>query len=112
LTLAVGHTIYLWVIKLKDRTSNLKKLQLIALLSSFLVIGLNAYGVYQRNIIWHTEESLWLDVTIKSPNNGRGLMNYGLTQMAKGNYADADIYFLKHWCLTPIMKCYLQILEY
>ena len=43
-----------------------------------------AAGTYQRNRIWRNEESLFYDVTIKSPANGRGLMNYGLTQMEKG----------------------------
>lgn len=60
-----------------------------------LVLGLNGFGVYQRNKVWKTEESLWYDVTVKSPLNGRGLMNYGLTQMAKGNYAVADTYFMR-----------------
>ncbi|HMD36102.1 MAG TPA: hypothetical protein VKH42_14090, partial [Vicinamibacterales bacterium] len=40
-----------------------------------------AYGTIQRNIVWRSEESLWLDVTRKSPNNGRGLMTYGVIQM-------------------------------
>lgn len=45
-----------------------------------LLVSGYAYGTVQRNIIWHNDESLWYDVTIKSPKNGRGLMNYGLTQ--------------------------------
>jgi tetratricopeptide (TPR) repeat protein len=61
----------------------------------FLVLGLNAYGIHQRNKVWNNDESLWYDVTIKSPLNGRGLMNYGLTQMGKGDYAVADQYFEK-----------------
>ena len=44
------------------------------------------YGTRQRNIVWQTEESLWLDVTNKSPQNGRGLMAYGVIQMAKGRF--------------------------
>jgi tetratricopeptide (TPR) repeat protein len=62
---------------------------------------LNAYGVSQRNKVWKTEESLWLDVTHKSPLNGRGLMNYGLTQMAKGNYTIADSCFEKALTTLP-----------
>ncbi|PTR01627.1 tetratricopeptide repeat protein [Mucilaginibacter yixingensis] len=58
-----------------------------------MVFSLNAFGVYQRNKVWHTEESLWYDVTLKSPHNGRGLMNYGLTQMSTGRYAIAARYF-------------------
>ncbi|HEV3141738.1 MAG TPA: hypothetical protein VGY57_14535, partial [Vicinamibacterales bacterium] len=52
-----------------------------------------AYGTRRRNIVWRTEESLWLDVTQKSPRNGRGLMTYGVIQMGKANYAAADEYF-------------------
>ena len=50
---------------------------------AILITG-HAYGTFQRNIVWNSEETLWLDVTKKSPKNGRGLMNYGLTQMEKG----------------------------
>ena len=42
------------------------------------VLILCASGIYQRNRVWRDEESLWHDVTVKSPHNGRGLMNYGL----------------------------------
>jgi hypothetical protein len=52
-----------------------------------------AYGTRQRNIVWRTEESLWLDATLKSPDNGRGLMNYGVIQMDKGNLPLAGEYF-------------------
>ncbi|RZJ81631.1 MAG: tetratricopeptide repeat protein [Flavobacterium sp.] len=66
-----------------------------------LFLGSNAYGVYQRNKVWKSEETLWYDVTIKSPQNGRGLMNYGLTQMAKGNYTNAIAYFDRAKVFTP-----------
>ncbi|MCU1329239.1 MAG: Tetratricopeptide 1 repeat-containing protein, partial [Bryobacterales bacterium] len=49
----------------------------------------------------HTEESLWLDVTRKSPANGRGLMNYGITQMAKGDYKTALDYLNRSEVLNP-----------
>lgn len=57
------------------------------------VLVVFAAGAWQRNQIWRTEESLWYDVTLKSPHNGRGLMNYGLTQMSKGETARALNYF-------------------
>jgi protein O-mannosyl-transferase len=60
-----------------------------------------AYGVRQRNNVWHTEETLWLDDVLKSPHNGRGLMNYGLTQMEKGNYNVALDYFQRALVFTP-----------
>lgn len=55
----------------------------------------NAYGIYQRNKVWKDELSLWQDVTIKSPKNGRGHMNYGLALMADADYANAEIAFNK-----------------
>ena len=67
-----------------------------------------AYGTWQRNIVWRTEESLWLDATIKSPDNGRGLMNYGVIQMNKGNLAVADDYFERALRFTP-RYAYLQV---
>ena len=48
-----------------------------------------AWGTVQRNAVWRDEESLWRDVTIKSPHNGRGLMNYGLTKLGKGDFNGA-----------------------
>lgn len=82
--------------------------KVLIILFVLIVIGGNAYGVYQRNKVWNNEESLWLDVTIKSPKNGRGLMNYGLTQMSKGNYAAAQEYFEKALVYNPYYS-YLYI---
>jgi len=42
-----------------------------------LELALLAFGTMQRNLVWHTEESLWRDVTVKSPRNPRGHLNYG-----------------------------------
>ena len=60
-----------------------------------------AFGTYERNRDWKDEESLWRDVTLKSPGNGRGLMNYGNTRMEKGNYASALDYFHRAQVLMP-----------
>ncbi|AXT60798.1 tetratricopeptide repeat protein [Aquimarina sp. AD10] len=61
----------------------------------------HAYGTVQRSNVWDSYETLWKDVTLKSPKNGRGLMNYGLTLMSKGNYDEALEYFNKAFQLTP-----------
>lgn len=66
-----------------------------------VLIGAYAYGTWQRNIVWHTEESLWRDVTVKSPQNGRGMMNYALAELDLGNYDIAEIYLKKAEKLTP-----------
>jgi tetratricopeptide (TPR) repeat protein len=62
-----------------------------------------AFGAaaWQRNQVWRTEESLWYDVTLKSPHNGRGLMNYGLSQMSKGDIGRALDYFRRALVWTP-----------
>ena len=67
-----------------------------------------AYGTWQRNLVWRTEESLWLDATIKSPQNGRGLMNYGVIQMGKGHFQVADEYFQRALRFTP-QYAYLHV---
>jgi tetratricopeptide (TPR) repeat protein len=66
-----------------------------------LILAAHAAGTWQRNRVWRTEETLWLDVTQKSPANGRGLMNYGLTRMARGDYETARSYFERAAVITP-----------
>ena len=58
-------------------------------------------GVYARNEVWRTDETLWRDVTEKSPRNGRGWMNYGLTLMSRGDYAGALAAYERALPLTP-----------
>ena len=68
------------------------------IIAGIVVIGILcgfAYGTHERNKVWSSYELLWQDVAQKSPQNGRGLMNYGLSQMRKGNYIDAETYFEK-----------------
>jgi tetratricopeptide (TPR) repeat protein len=95
LALSIVTCVGLWLIKMQQQIEADNKYRVLIATGILVVLGLNAYGIHQRNKIWHDEESLWYDVTVKSPLNGRGLMNYGLTQMGKGNYAVADTYFQK-----------------
>jgi protein O-mannosyl-transferase len=66
-----------------------------------LFLCADAFATFQRNKVWKTEETLWRDVTIKSPHNPRGLMNYGNALMAKGNYSGALDYFHRALTLAP-----------
>src|SRR5262249_32135435 len=66
-----------------------------------VVLLTESAAVYARNIVWHSEESLWRDVTEKSPGNGRGGMNYGVTLMARGDYASSVAAFNRALPLTP-----------
>jgi len=77
------------------------KLQPALVTAAVLLLMGYGYGVHVRNAVWHDEESLWLDDVEKSPHNGRGLMNYGLTQMNKGAYPEALDYFTRALEFTP-----------
>lgn len=60
---------------------------------ALIAVGGNALGTYERNRVFLSDETLWRDVVEKSPANGRGLMNYGLTKMAQGKYEEAKQLF-------------------
>jgi tetratricopeptide (TPR) repeat protein len=75
--------------------------RIVALCAVALFLCANGYATFQRNKAWRSEETLWRDVVIKSPGNGRGLMNYGNTLMAKGDFAGALDYFHRAEQLTP-----------
>ena len=66
-----------------------------------IVLVAEAVGVHARNEVWRTDDSLWLDVTLKSPTNGRGLMNYGVSRMEKGDYVTAIDHFERAAKYTP-----------
>lgn len=65
------------------------------------IISVFSYCTYQRNKTWSSDEMLWKDVTEKSPNNGRGWMNYGLSLMSKGDYDGAEKCFSKSLEFAP-----------
>jgi tetratricopeptide (TPR) repeat protein len=87
------------------RSAGLQRLAIAAAIGALVLL---AYGTFRRNQVWKTEDSLWYDVTQKSPGNGRGLMNYGLTRMAAGDYATAETYFNRALKLLPAYS-YLHI---
>ncbi len=101
LTLTVVSFFGLKLTQVTQKIASLRKAIMVLSILSVMLIGSHAFGVYQRNKVWKTEESLWLDVTVKSPANGRGLMNYGLAQMAKGNYNIANEYFQRSLIYNP-----------
>jgi tetratricopeptide (TPR) repeat protein len=66
-----------------------------------LILCASGYATFQRNKVWKTEETLWRDVSMQSPRNPRGLMNYGNTLMARGDYEGALDYFHRSLALAP-----------
>ncbi len=101
LTIAIVFGVKFLLEKYKINYNQNGKIKIVLLVFIVGFVGANSYGVYQRNKVWHTEESLWKDVTIKSPKNGRGMMNYGLALMSKADYKNAEIHFNKAAKLTP-----------
>lgn len=82
--------------------------------AAVLVLLAHAVGTHERNEVWRTEETLWADVVQKSPANGRAWMNYGLTQMSKGKYAEAKASFERTASMLPnysIVQINLGIVE-
>ncbi len=101
LSLSVVSAAGIWLMDKEKMIIASKTLKALLIAVPALILVLNAYGVFQRNKVWKTEASLWYDVTQKSPLNGRGLMNYGLSQMAMGKYNVAMEYFQKAQQLLP-----------
>ncbi len=101
LALAVGWMAALVVIRFEKRLVRMAALRYGLYLLIALIIGAHAHGVHRRNQVWSSKEALWYDVTLKSPANGRGLMNYGLSQMEKGNYEVALDYYNRALKIIP-----------
>lgn len=73
----------------------------IAVALAAVVMVAHAEATRERGRVWATEATLWADVVRASPANGRGLMNYGLTAMHAGRYAEARVMFDSAARLTP-----------
>jgi tetratricopeptide (TPR) repeat protein len=77
------------------------KSAMIAAVIAIPLLFAHAAATNARNRVWFNGTTLWADVVEKSPGNGRGLMNYGLTHMAEGRYAEANDLFLRAYALLP-----------
>jgi len=97
LILAVLSSIYLLIERIKPNQTQ----KTILTLASVLILGMYSYGTFQRNKVWKTEETLWLDVVEKSPQNGKALVNCGMFEMKKGQYEKAEEYYKKALQVSP-----------
>jgi len=98
LVIAIAGAVTLLVTPLDHQRSWAK---IAAVFAIGLLLCTNGYATFQRNKVWQSEETLWRDVAVKSPGNSRGLMNYGNTLMAKGDFAGALDYFHRAQVLAP-----------
>ncbi|MFM1875840.1 MAG: hypothetical protein RL266_1577, partial [Bacteroidota bacterium] len=96
LCLAVGWSVHLIYLRAESKAVKQSFLVLIS-----MVIAGHAYGTYQRNEVWGSDDTLWFDAVSKGPNNGRAQMNYGLVLMRDAKYAEAEPYFRKAVELLP-----------
>lgn len=98
---AIVYLISLFIVKneYKIKESNIYKTVLLVLVIGILFT--HFYGVRIRTEVWDNGTSLWYDVTIKSPKNGRGLMNYGLQLMRDKKYDEAMVYYHKAVKYSP-----------
>jgi Tfp pilus assembly protein PilF len=102
LVISVSWVIGLLLLKYSKHYSNqLRNYNFWVVTSMLILLSAYAYGVHERNKVWRTEETLWQDVTVKSPKNGRGLMNYGLSLMGRGDYVNAEKYFAEALHMWP-----------
>ena len=99
LMLAVAWPLAYWVMSAATKKDPFPVASKAVLVGSLLLFTGLAYGTYLRCEVWQSHETLWKDVTEKSPKNGRGWMNYGLVLMGRGDYKEA-------------LKCYKTALIY
>jgi tetratricopeptide (TPR) repeat protein len=71
------------------------------LIAAAVVLAAAAVGTHERNEVWRTEETLWRDVTVKSPNNSRGLSSYAYRLLARGDFAGGLPYMERAQALQP-----------
>jgi protein O-mannosyl-transferase len=69
--------------------------------AAIVLLSAHAVGTRTRCEVWDNNETLWKDVTIKSPGNARGWMNYGLALMENGKIDSAIILFNKTLSVSP-----------
>jgi protein O-mannosyl-transferase len=81
------------------KTSFMAKNLIVAFFSIIFIF--HFFAVMQRVEVWDNGKTLWYDVTVKSPKNGRGLMNYGLQLAAEGKYDQALVYYKRALNLMP-----------
>jgi tetratricopeptide (TPR) repeat protein len=108
LTIAVVWALFLVYTKYETAISKSIAFKAGLILAISLFFMAHVYGVRQRCEVWGSEESLWKDVAIKSPANGRGLMYVGKILMAKGDYTGALDYLTRAKQAWPNYS-YIQI---
>jgi len=93
LMLAVVYAVSLLIVKKQSVIQQNNKYRNIIFVLIATILSAHWYGTYKRTEVWDNGMTLWYDVTIKSPKNGRGLMNYGLRLMNQAKHDEAMEYY-------------------
>ena len=101
LVIAVAWAVGLIAIRYQENIETKIQIRFLFFVLPVLLVSAHAYGTRERNKVWQSGETLWWDVIQKSPNNGRGLMNYGLAKMGKREYPEALSYFERALKILP-----------
>ncbi len=101
LVISTAWLLGLIAIRFQERIETKIQIKFLFFALPILLVSAHAYGTHERNKVWLNGETLWLDVIQKSPNNGRGLMNYGLAMMGKKDYPAALNYFERALKILP-----------
>ena len=67
----------------------------------FLIIPFVLFASYKRNQVWKSEESLWNDVIVKSPQKPRGYLNLAVLFSSQGKFDQAISIYEKALQLNP-----------
>lgn len=69
-----------------------------------------SFNTINRNRIWQNDLTLWMDTSIKSPNNPRALLNYGIKLVEIKKYDEAEKELIKVIKLAPLeYKAYFML---
>ncbi len=101
LAISVVWAFGVFIIDNESRLETNMAAKVLAVAVPLVLLSAHTIGTRNRCKVWSSSESLWKDVVDKSPNNARGLMNYGNALMAKADYANALVCFEKAKTLWP-----------
>lgn len=108
LFIAAAWSLGLLVIKYDNRIASQSRVGFTAIAFAVILLGAHAFGTHKRNEVWSSAESLWKDVTVKSPGNARGWMNYGNALMGRAEFNSALECYNKALTIWPAYS-YLHI---
>jgi protein O-mannosyl-transferase len=101
LALAVSRTAWIVFALLSQQPRTRLAAAIAAAAVALVLLVALGWGTYRRNAVWESEATLWSDVMAKSPLNGLGFMNFGLTRIAQEDPLSAISYFVRGEALSP-----------